>query len=153
MTGIRVGVVDVYVIRRLRSSSRVLTLRRASGTRSPGSWETVHGSIEPAEDPPTAADRELLEETGLTAARVYSLGVNPMYLHKTGAVVLAIAFVAFVDSSDVTLGPEHDAFEWLSMTRAAARFSWPREVEALQHVRKLFSAGDAGAMEDVLRVR
>lgn len=153
MTGIRVGVVDVYVIRRLRSSSRVLTLRRAPGTRSPGSWETVHGRIEPREDPPTAAERELLEETGLTADRVYSLGVNPMYLHQSGAVVLAIAFVAFVDSLDVTLGPEHDAFEWLGMTRAAARFSWPREVEALQHVRKLLSSGDAGAMEDVLRVR
>ena len=68
MTQIAVGVVDVFVIRIVRGRWRVLVLRRSSG-RSPGSWETVHGKIEPGESPPVAARRELREETNIRSVR------------------------------------------------------------------------------------
>jgi len=38
------------------------------------------------------------------------------------------------------------------MTDAAARFTWPREREALEHIRILLGTGDAGPADDVLRV-
>ena len=152
MTSIVVGVVDVYVVRITGRSWRVLALQRATGTRSPGSWEAVHGRIEPGEMPADAARRELFEETGLRAARLYSVTVNPFYLHLTGAVQLAVAFAAFVESSDVTLGPEHKAAEWLTVAAAGKRFTWPRETEALAQIRKLFPTGHAGVVEDVLRM-
>ena len=38
------------------------------------------------------------------------------------------------------------------MADAAARFTWPREREALQHIAILLGTGDAGPAEDVLRV-
>ena len=38
------------------------------------------------------------------------------------------------------------------MAAAAERFTWPREREALQHIRILLGTGDAGPAEDVLRV-
>ena len=152
MTQIAVGVVDVFVIRIVRSRWRVLVLRRSSG-RSPGSWETVHGKIEPGERPPDAARRELREETGLTDARLYSITVNPFYIHATGAVQLAVVFAVFVDTDAVTLGVEHDTYEWLSPTAAHRRFTWPRESEALRHIQHLLKGGNAGLVEDVLRIR
>ncbi len=152
MTQIAVGVVDVFVIRIVRGRWRVLVLRRSSG-RSPGSWETVHGKIEPGERPPDAARRELREETGLTDARLYSITVNPFYIHATGAVQLAVVFAVFVDTDAVTLGVEHDTSEWLSPTAAHRRFTWPRESEALRHIQHLLKGGNAGLVEDVLRIR
>lgn len=152
MTQIAVGVVDVFVIRIVRGRWRVLVLRRSSG-RSPGSWETVHGKIEPGELPPDAARRELREETGLTDARLYSITVNPFYIHATGAVQLAVVFAVFVDTDAVTLGVEHDTYEWLSPTAAHRRFTWPRESEALRHIQHLLKGGNAGLVEDVLRIR
>ena len=152
MTQIAVGVVDVFVIRIVRGRWRVLVLRRSSG-RSPGSWETVHGKIEPGERPPDAARRELREETGLTDARLYSITVNPFYIHATGAVQLAVVFAVFVVTDAVTLGVEHDTYEWLSPTAAHRRFTWPRESEALRHIQHLLKGGNAGLVEDVLRIR
>lgn len=152
MTAVRVGVVDVYVIHIVRRSWRVLLLRRAHGTRSPGSWEVVHGRIERGETPPDAARREVREETGLVPDRLYSVTANPFYLHQSGTVQLAVAFAAFVTASSVRLGPEHDGHEWLTVAGAARRCTWPREVEALGHIRRLLRAGHAGVVEDVLRV-
>ena len=39
MTEVRVGVVDVFVVRPLPDGWRVLALRRAPHVRCPGAWE------------------------------------------------------------------------------------------------------------------
>lgn len=154
MTEIRAGVVDVYVIRPWAQEWRVLVLQRSLDTRCPTAWETVHGRIEAGERPEDAALRELREETGLEAARLYNVTVQPFYLHGFGAVQLAVVFAAFVaEPADVELGVEHQASEWLPVAAARERFVWPREREALDHVVQLLGRGDAGPVEDVLRVR
>jgi dATP pyrophosphohydrolase len=153
VTEVKAGIVDVYVVRIVGKAWRVLALRRAPGARRPGSWEAVHGRIDPGEAPPPAARRELREETGLVPERLYSVTVNPFYILETDTVQLAIAFVAFVASDEVVIGEEHDAYEWLTVAQAAKRFTWPRAGDALAHIRKLFPDGHAGPVEDVLRVR
>ena len=150
-TTVRVGVVDVYVVRIVRGRWKVLVLRRQAPGRS-RSWETVHGRVERGESLPQAACRELREETGLTPDRLYSVTVHPFYLHRTGEVQLAAVFAAFVSSDAVSTADEHDAYEWLTPTAATKRFSWPREAEAIAHIRKLFPNGHGGAVDDVLRM-
>jgi len=153
MTDLKVGVVDVYVIRPYRADWLVLSLQRSRGTRCPGSWETVHGRVEANERPEQAAVREVREETGLELDRLYNVTCQPFYLHTIGVVQMAVVFAAFVtEESDVRLGVEHERHEWLSMREAAARFTWPREREALEHITILLGTGDAGPAEDVLRV-
>ena len=152
MTDITVGVVDVYI---LRPSFHVLVLQRSLGTRCPGSWETVHGHIESegGESPEAAAVREVREETGLTIDRLYNVTVQPFYLHRYKAVHLAVVFAAFVaEDAPVTLGPEHQHAEWLTIDEALARYAWPRSRAALNDIADLLHTGDAGVVEDVLRV-
>jgi 8-oxo-dGTP pyrophosphatase MutT (NUDIX family) len=149
---VQVATVDIYVVRPLQGGWRVLTLRRGQGTRCPGSWETVHGSIEEGEKPEAAAAREVREETGLAVARLYAITVQPFYLHKQGIVTAAVVFAAFVEDDAVRLGEEHDAHEWLPVDEASARFIWPRSRTALAEIQSLLRDGDAGPVEDVLRI-
>jgi dihydroneopterin triphosphate diphosphatase len=152
VTDVRVGVVDVCVVRIVGRAWKVLALRRAKGTRSPGSWELVHGHIEKGELPVDAARRELREETGLSSTKLYSIAVNPFYLMQRDTVQVALVFAAMVESERVALGAEHDRYEWLSVAAAVKRLSWPRDGESVRYTRQLLKSGDAGAAEDVLRV-
>jgi dihydroneopterin triphosphate diphosphatase len=154
MTSIRTSLVDVYVLRLRGSVLECLMLRRGPGGRCPGSWESVHGHIEGSEPPASAALRELSEETGLTQLRLYNLSrVELFYQHRTDEVSLVPVFAALVSpDAAVQLSPEHDRFEWLLPEAARARFAWPRERRALDDILVLLDGGDAGPVEDVLRV-
>jgi dihydroneopterin triphosphate diphosphatase len=153
MTEIRAGVIDAFVMRGLGASLEVLVMRRGAGTRCTGAWEVVHGRVEVSERPENAVLREIREETGLEAERLYNVICQAFYLHRQGVVQIAVVFGAFVaPDAAVSLGPEHDAYEWLSPEAAIARLSWPRSQSALRDAIALLRDGDAGPVEDVLRV-
>ena len=153
MSGVAVRYVDVYVLRRAGAGWEVLTLRRAPGGRCPGGWEGVHGHLEPGERPVAAALRELREETGLEAERLYNLSrVETFYRHTTDEVALIPVFVAVVGAAaEVRLGPEHDGHAWRPLDEAARTLLWPRSARALEDAARLLAGGDAGPAEDVLR--
>jgi 8-oxo-dGTP pyrophosphatase MutT (NUDIX family) len=148
-----IGAVDVYPMRRGPAGWEVLLVRRAPGVRCAGAWEIVSGRIEPGEKPPDAAVRELREEAGLEVDRLYNVTVQPFYLHRSDVVMVAVVFAAFVREGPLTLGDEHAAGEWVPVDRAPARMSWPRSRALLGDILALLGGGDAGPMEDVLRVR
>ncbi|NUO37803.1 MAG: NUDIX domain-containing protein [Gemmatimonadaceae bacterium] len=153
MATVNVGTVDVFLISPRTDEWRILTLQRSNTTRCPTAWETVHGRIEAGEEPEEAAAREVREETGLEVKRLYNVTVQPFYLHRTHTVELAVVFAAFVDpAAPVVLGDEHARAEWLTAERALERFAWPRERDALRDILHLLRGGDAGPVEDVLRV-
>ncbi|HYL55683.1 MAG TPA: NUDIX domain-containing protein [Gemmatimonadales bacterium] len=154
MTDVRVSFVDAYVLRRGHDGPEVLVLRRAPGGRSPGSWETVHGHIEAGETPVQAARREVREETGLEPARLYNVSrVESFYRHRTDEIVLIPVFACILDgAAGVRTSAEHDRAEWLTPSQAVAQFSWPRERRALEDVLSILGSGEAGLLEDVLRV-
>lgn len=152
MTEIKVGTVDVLLIDPAREH-RVLILQRAPGTRCTGAWEVVHGRIENDELPEETALREVREETGLSVDRLYNVTCQPFYLHHAGFVNMAVVFAAFVDSTArLTLGPEHSSAMWLAPDVAEERLAWPRSRQALREAIALLAGGDAGPVEDVLRV-
>jgi dATP pyrophosphohydrolase len=146
--------VDTYAVRGAGERLEVLALRRGRNGRCPGSWETVHGTIEPGETPVQASLRELREETGLVPEKFYNLSrTEAFYQHKSDELALIPVFAAFVaPHAAVTLSPEHDGSEWLRFADAARRFAWPRERRALEDILSIVGGGDAGLLEDVLRV-
>ncbi len=154
MTDLHVSYVDVYVVRRRDDLLELLALRRGPDGRSPGSWETVHGHLEPGERPEEGARRELAEETGLVPERWYNLSrVELFYRHQADAIALIPVFAALVPGeSQVRLSPEHDRAEWLPAEAAKSRFSWPRERRAVDDLLILLGPGHAGPVEDVLRL-
>jgi len=147
------GVVEVYVIQHRGGDWRVLALQRADDAKRPGSWETVYGKIDSEERAEDAAIRELTEETGLEVKALYNVTVHSFYLHAKRTIEMCIVFAVFVsDGANPTIGEEHQRFEWLSVDDACERYSWPREAHALREARRLLSTGDAGPVEDVLRI-
>jgi 8-oxo-dGTP pyrophosphatase MutT (NUDIX family) len=155
VTGVRVCFVDSYALRGGGSDQlEVLVLRRGPHGRCPGSWETVHGTIEPGETPVQASLRELREETGFVPERFYNLSrTEAFYQHASDDVALIPVFAAFVaKNSAPRLSSEHDRAEWLAPAAAAQRFAWPRERRALDDILSILGGGNAGLLEDVLRV-
>jgi len=152
MTKIEVGTVDVFVIHESPGGWRVLALQRALDTRCPTAWEPVHGHIESGEEPQDAAIREVREETGLEIDRLYVVRVQPFYLRKRRAVEMAIVFAAFVREAPIATSLEHQQHAWLTVDEALARFAFPGERASLREIVELLSAGNAGPVDDVMRV-
>jgi 8-oxo-dGTP pyrophosphatase MutT (NUDIX family) len=154
VTGVRVAFVDTYALRGAGEQLEVLVLRRGPQGRRPGSWETVHGTIEPGEVPVQASLRELREETGYAPLRLYNVSrTEAFYQHASDEVALIPVFAAFVPSETAPrLSAEHDRAEWLAPVEAARRFAWPRERRALDDILSILGDGNAGLLEDVLRV-
>jgi dATP pyrophosphohydrolase len=149
-----VSFVDTYALRGAGASLEVLALRRGPHGRNPGSWETVHGTIESGETPVQASLRELREETGLVPEKFYNLSrTEAFYQHKRDELALIPVFAAFVPlAATVQLSAEHDRAEWLRARDAVGRFAWPRERRAMDDILSIVGGGDAGLLEDVLRV-
>jgi type II secretory ATPase GspE/PulE/Tfp pilus assembly ATPase PilB-like protein/8-oxo-dGTP pyrophosphatase MutT (NUDIX family) len=153
VTKITPGVIEVFVIRHNGGDWRVLLLQRAADGKRPLSWETVYGKIDRGERPERAAIRELREETGLEPESLYNVTVSSFYLHESQTIQMCITFAAFVsEDSAVALAEEHQGCEWVSLQEACERFTWPREAQALRDARHLLARGNAGPVEDVLRI-
>ena len=101
-------------------------------------WRPPGGGLEPRESMADCARREVLEETGIDAARgrlerwslVYTFEIYPHWRHRFAPGVLQN--VEHVFALELALRPavriapdEHVAFMWLPWREAAARcFSW-----------------------------
>jgi dATP pyrophosphohydrolase len=159
MTSTRVAFVDVYPVRVSAAPDRagaleVLALRRSPRVRCGGAWEVVHGHIEPGESPVEAALRELREETGLVPDAFYNLSrVEAFYLHGSGEIALIPVFAAVVaPGAPVVLSAEHDDLRWLDLEAAGSTLAWPRERRSIADIGVLLPGGEAGPLEDVLRI-
>ncbi|HQR16786.1 MAG TPA: hypothetical protein PK948_00365, partial [Gemmatimonadales bacterium] len=68
-------------------------------------------------------------------------------------VAMIPVFVALVPAgASATLSGEHDAAEWLRVEAARHRLAWPRSRRALDDIVVLLAGGDAGPLEDLLRL-
>lgn len=99
-------------------------------------WDLPKGLVEPHEDPWTAAQRELAEETGLCVGIAFPYGRRYIETAPYAGGKVARFYLATSDTTDVVLGiapalgrPEHHEFRWLEFVDARALL-----VERLQQV-------------------
>ena len=134
---LRLGVA-VIVIRGRGAASRFLLMKRA--TRSFfGEWASVEGGLEAGEDAVQAAVRELREETGLAATRLYPLAAAPRTVPgERGAVSLHV-FVGFAPrGARVVLNREHSEYAWLPLRGALRRLRLEAPRRALREAYSRF---------------
>jgi 8-oxo-dGTP pyrophosphatase MutT (NUDIX family) len=136
MSGQKVSFVQVYLYRRCGDGEmEYLVLRRAEDEDLyPGLWQMVTGRIEAGESASVAARRELLEETGVIAARLDVVPyVASFYFEPDDSIhhVPVFAAEAFSDT-EVRLSSEHSACEWLRFDDAWRRLVFPGHREGLR---------------------
>lgn len=144
--------VEVFPFRRRPAGVEFLLLRRAAADYLGGTWHAVHGAIEPGETAVQAALRELHEESGLRPLRFWQIDyVSVFFLARADAVCMNPVFTAELPAdAQVRLSSEHDAFEWIVPSLAAARLMWPNQRHALREIIEEVLGGGPG--EPALRI-
>lgn len=135
----RCGAVAVAVLRGKAEATKVLLLRRAKGMLA-GLWCQVTGRIEPGETGWEAATREVVEETGLLPAKLYSADFCDFFYNPADNVIEAIPmFVAIVaDQAVVRLNDENTEYRWFDILEASEIVPFLGHRFALREIRRDF---------------
>lgn len=100
-----------------------------------GHWEFPKGKVEPGEGKEQAAQRELAEETGLTAELMpgfmytfdYTLDYHGHSAHKT-----VDLYIGRTGRQQVLLSSEHKGYAWLPYERAMKQLTYENARRALE---------------------
>jgi lipoyl(octanoyl) transferase len=133
---------DQEIVVVVRREGELLAMRRAPERL--GYWSLVSGGVEPDETPHEAAERELLEETGLRAevqplpvSLSYSLRDDPPSIRARYAPgIERVTVHAFVADADLgggrTLNAEHDVYRWCDLDAAVELMAYDTARDALR---------------------
>jgi lipoyl(octanoyl) transferase len=133
---------DQEVVVVVRREGQLLVMRRAPERL--GYWSLVSGGLEPEETPDAAAQRELLEETGLKAevrelpiALSYSLLDDPPAIRaRYGPGIETVTVHAFVADAptgwEPVLDAEHDVHRWCDLDDALGLMAYDTARDALR---------------------
>jgi 8-oxo-dGTP pyrophosphatase MutT (NUDIX family) len=147
MPSLAVTHVEVYVFRRAARGVQFLTLRRAAGRKLPGIWQPVTGKIQLLETIAEAAWREVQEETGIRARRMWRLERTSIHIDARGRSLVVLPLLAAeVGGRDaVRLSKEHSEWRFVSAAVAAKLYLWDSQREGLDAVRRQVLPGGARA--------
>ncbi len=142
MADIVCRVIDCHVFRREGSVVKYLLLRRSAEVMYAGSWRMVGGKIEPPEKAYETALRELKEETGMSAIRLWAVPyINQFYEASKDRINLIPVFAAEVHQEPVVLSHEHNLAKWFTYEDARLSLPWPAQLEGLRIVNEFIAAG------------
>ena len=147
MPAIVADVVDAYIVRKLHARLQFLLLLRRADDPFGGTWQAVHGGIEPGETAVDAAERAVLAATGIADAAVYSADfVNQVFDHTRDAIVLAPALVFFAPGGvPVAVGEDFSDHAWCDRDEAIGRLPWSGQRWAVRHIDDLLGPGNPDA--------
>lgn len=116
---------------------RVLAMQRASTEAAgAGLWEGISGRVEPDENPLAAAEREVLEESGLRV-QVRRGPVDTYAARRGPDPMIVIVFRAEHEGGEVVLCAEHDAYRWCALEELTELGVPPRLIEAAHRAREI----------------
>jgi dATP pyrophosphohydrolase len=145
--------VDAYIVRRLNARLQFLLLQRRADAPLGSSWQAIHARVLADETALGAAERTLLETTGLVPRGTYSADyVNQIYDHARDAIVLIPVFAFEVEAqARIELGPDFLNFEWCERDEATARLLWAGQRWSVRHIDDVIGSG--GPAAEFYRIR
>ena len=144
MTEVLVRVIDAYVYSYQSNKLSFLLLKRSRKKIYEYLWQGVAGKIEKNELAWQAALRELKEETGLTAQKMFVADyVSKFYEKHEDRMNFVPVFGIEVNNKKVSLSEEHCNFKWLSFKKAHAKLTWNGQKKGLKAVHSMLNSKDA----------
>lgn len=138
-----IRVIDAYVFRQTESGLRFLLLKRNVNKIYEHLWQGVAGKIEAGEKAWQTALRELDEETGLSAKRIFVADhVSRFYEANGDRINLIPVFGIEADSEEVTLSGEHCDYRWVDLNSALQLLIWRGQRTGLRVVNDMVLAAD-----------
>ncbi len=143
MPNIAADIVDAYVFRRLNGRTQFLLLQRRHDLSLGGTWQSIHGKVEPGETALAAAKRTVHSRTGLPVVDAYSADyINQFYDSETDTIILAPVFAFTVPVGvRITLDEEHADSAWCERDEATARLMFAGQRWAIRHIDDVIGFG------------
>ena len=117
-------------------AGKVLILRRsATDTRRPLQGDIPGGWVDEGEDFITAAVRETKEEAGIDIDQSDLQLVYAKSAFVKDANVCWLFFVGHTEVKEVTLSPEHDKSDWLTLDEAIQHITYDVQNDFLVYIR------------------
>ena len=135
MSKIKVRVIDCHIAYYNKNKSywEFLLLKRSESTIYPKIWQGVTGKIENSELPYKTALRELMEETGLNAKKIWTIDkVNTFYDAKIDVMNLIPVFGVTVNSKNVIISKEHSEYKWCNINETIKLITWEEQKKGVE---------------------
>tara|TARA_B110000003_G_scaffold180419_1_gene179628 strand:+ start:391 stop:849 length:459 start_codon:yes stop_codon:yes gene_type:complete len=144
VTEILVRVIDAYVYSYEDNKLSFLLLKRSKTKIYEHLWQGVAGKIEKNELAWQTALRELKEETGFKAHKMFVADYVSKFYEKHGdRINLVPVFGIEVKNKKVSLSDEHCNFKWLSFKKAYDKLTWSGQKKGLEVVHSMLNTKDA----------
>lgn len=101
-----------------------------------GHWDLAKGKLEPGETKTQAAERELQEETGLTAQIIPGFEESLSYIFKERGKIIkktVTFFVGKTEQQSIKLSREHQGYLWLTYEKAYEKLTYNNAKDLLKN--------------------
>ena len=135
MSEIKVRVIDCHIAYYNNDKSywEFLLLKRSNTTIYSEIWQGVTGKIENSELPYKTALRELMEETGLNAKKIWTIDkVNTFYDANIDVMNLIPVFGVAVNSKNVIISKEHSEYKWSNINETIKLITWEEQKKGVK---------------------
>ena len=130
---IQIRVIDCHIAIYNNNDWEFLLLKRSDDKIYPGIWQGVTGKIKDEEPPYKTALRELKEETGLDADKMWTADkVNIFYDAKENIMNLIPVFGVVVHSKEIILSEEHSEYKWCSIDETVKLLTWEQQKKGVK---------------------
>ena len=128
--------ISVFVV---SSDKKILLLKTNHEKYNESYLSIINGSVDDGESFEDAANREVLEETGLKLKKLYFSGYSCTYEYPKDNLRTKKVFIGLVKDNSVRLSDEHEDYKWVDLKEFKTQFSWPDPEEELNKILKKIS--------------
>ncbi len=121
--------IEAHLIRRVNSKTEFLALKRSPDQIYPNLWQPITGKVDGDETAIEAAIRELFEETGIIADKMWVVpSVNSFYSPDGNYISMIPVFLfEILTDKQVVLSDEHCEYFWGIYPEVRRMYSWPAQ--------------------------